>query len=174
MPNWCANSVIIKADPKNLTQRLLIKSIEKRIDESENWFEVIIPIPPEQEDNWYSFCVENWGTKWGDRESNYYLDDENTIVINFDTAWSPPIGIYAKLHEMGLEVKASYVEHGCDYIGYFVDGIDFTDVLSEIMDKSHDDYDEEEDDTGYYEDLEEAMMNYFDERDLPSPGWLGG
>ena len=37
--------------------------------------------------DWYHWCIENWGTKWGDYD-NELLDDE---TIWFMSAWSPPI-----------------------------------------------------------------------------------
>lgn len=76
--------------------------------------------------NWYDFCVSSWGTKW-DVESYY---GENTKVENgvlefgFDSAWSPPIGIYEELVEQGFSVRAYYYEPGMGYVGKWEDGID--------------------------------------------------
>ena len=53
-------------------------------------------------DNWYDWRVANWGTKWNASESNY---DEETGVINFDTAWSIPYPIISKIAEDNPEVE---------------------------------------------------------------------
>lgn len=43
-------------------------------------------------DNWYDWCVSNWGTKWNACHSEYWDVDEssNMTMYRFDTAWSPP------------------------------------------------------------------------------------
>lgn len=47
--------------------------------------------------NWYSWCVSNWGTKWGDYDhsdfgSSQNIDDSSnnsTITFGYSTAWGP-------------------------------------------------------------------------------------
>jgi Ferredoxin-like domain in Api92-like protein len=38
-------------------------------------------------DNWYDWCVHNWGTKWGAYDVDQLTDER----LTFDTAWSPPV-----------------------------------------------------------------------------------
>jgi hypothetical protein len=76
--------------------------------------------------NWYDFCVGEWGTKWDVdpyEGENVELDD-NTIYFGFDSAWSPPIGIYEKLMEQGYTVLAQYYEPGMAFVGEWDDGND--------------------------------------------------
>ena len=49
-------------------------------------------------DNWYDWCVANWGTKWDASQVsiNAY---SNGITICYDTAWSPPEGVIHALAE---------------------------------------------------------------------------
>lgn len=42
--------------------------------------------------NWYDWDLENWGTKWNANET--VID---SVVIEFQTAWSIPLPIYVKL-----------------------------------------------------------------------------
>ena len=51
-------------------------------------------------DNWYDWRVANWGTKWNASDTNY--DGE---TIHFDTAWSVPHPIIAKIAEEFPETK---------------------------------------------------------------------
>ena len=53
-------------------------------------------------DNWYDWRLANWGTKWNACESLY---DEDTQNMHFDTAWSIPEPILAKLAEENPEVN---------------------------------------------------------------------
>lgn len=80
--------------------------------------------------DWYDFSVANWGTKWdighGDGWGKKFIKDikNKTITLGFDSAWSPPIGAYEKLVEMGFSVKAMYYEGGCAFCGIWEDGQD--------------------------------------------------
>ncbi len=45
---------------------------------------------------WYEWCIKNWGTKWN--SSNTMInDDEDDIVVDFDTAWAPPTPVLVAL-----------------------------------------------------------------------------
>ena len=75
---------------------------------------------------WYGWRLEHWGTKWDIYNATCERMDENTLVMSFDTAWSPPIFVYDKLVEMGFEVSARYLDEGWMYIGEYIDGNDWT------------------------------------------------
>lgn len=76
--------------------------------------------------NWYDFCVNRWGTKWDVEpyEPSDVVVDQNMIEFGFDSAWSPPIGIYEALVEDGFEVVAHYYEPGMSYVGKWDNGYD--------------------------------------------------
>lgn len=42
------------------------------------------PRPKDQDENWYEWNIENWGTKWGDYDTELEYDN-----YDFTTAWSP-------------------------------------------------------------------------------------
>ena len=83
---------------------------------------------------WFDWCVDNWGTKWDigadigtDKEERYGLKATrvgNQISCSFDSVWSPPIGLYEKLVELGYNVKASYFEPGMAFCGIYDNGFD--------------------------------------------------
>lgn len=78
--------------------------------------------------DWYDFSVANWGTKWdigrGDGYKTMLMKDikNKSITLGFDSAWSPPIGAYEKLVEMGFSIRAMYYEGGCAFCGIWEDG----------------------------------------------------
>lgn len=45
-------------------------------------------------DNWYDWRCAHWGTKWNASETSY---DEENHTVRFDTAWSIPYPIIAKI-----------------------------------------------------------------------------
>ena len=71
-------------------------------------------------DNWYDWQNENWGTKWD--ASEVVLDDwdVDSLFYTFDTAWSPPIGIYNELTKLfpKLEISWFYREDGMQVAGF--------------------------------------------------------
>lgn len=85
---------------------------------------------------WYQWRLDNWDTKWDiysveisqeisvpdARERNA----EATFQFNCETAWSPPIKVWEKLHDMGIIIDASYQDEGMMYEGTFIDGVDTT------------------------------------------------
>ena len=80
--------------------------------------------------NWYDYAVGEWGTKWdfgnGDQSSGAIDDDQlsGEVTVSFCSAWSPPIGGYEKLAELGFFIKATYFEGGCGFCGLWEDGSD--------------------------------------------------
>ena len=72
-------------------------------------------------DRWYSWCVNNWGTKWDVSELDIeYMDDEQ-LTLTFSTAWSPPEGVIEKLRDKypDLSFSCFYDEPGMEVAGYY-------------------------------------------------------
>lgn len=75
--------------------------------------------------SWYDFCVARWGTKWEvDCEPVDVHPDSTVVTASFDSAWSPPIGVYAELVEQGFGVRAFYHEPGMCFAGIWDNGVD--------------------------------------------------
>lgn len=78
-------------------------------------------------ESWYDFCVAKWGTKWDISSEGVdadITDDGKAMTAGFDTAWSPPTGIYEALVEQGYTVRAYYYEPGMAYAGIYDNGSD--------------------------------------------------
>ena len=97
--------------------------------------------------NWHGFCIEKWGTKWdmsiADSPEVYEING-NAVTIYFDTAWSPPEGIYHALEAMGFKVEATYIEQGMGYIGYYKEGIDVCEEMAQLVPVTDIEEDEDE------------------------------
>lgn len=77
--------------------------------------------------NWYDFCTSNWSTKWDVGGSDCSIDvsdDGRSFNASFDSAWSPPTGVYDALVEQGYSVRAYYYEPGMCFAGVYADGED--------------------------------------------------
>jgi hypothetical protein len=128
MPNWCLNKLTVEhSDPSMVDRFEKAYNLGKTCNE-------FIPMPEDIGDGWWDFCVNNWGTKWDigadigtDHEERYGLKAtrvDNQISCSFDSAWSPPIGLYEKLVELGYDVKATYFEPGMAFCGIWDNGHD--------------------------------------------------
>lgn len=109
MPNHITNRIQFSGKREDIDRVLaLIKGDNECID-----FEKIIPMPNNiyrgdldqraralyGKNNWYDWRRTNWGTKWNAYWSS--IDNENnTIILWFDTAWSCPIPVLNKLAEI--------------------------------------------------------------------------
>ena len=73
------------------------------------------------DDRWYDWRLQNWDTKWEASEIEFECDDSEILTITFDTAWSPPEGVMAKLREKFPDVsfQCFYDEPGCESAGYY-------------------------------------------------------
>lgn len=140
MPNWCDNVVEISGKDKESIDRVV------RAFEAGKLCDEFIPIPEALRDttspnrdevsaeklieetgysDWYSFCVNEWGTKWDVGGDDGYCpgrDSDTYVTLSFQSAWSPPIGLYEKLEQLGYTVRAYYYEPGMAYAGIFENG----------------------------------------------------
>ncbi len=141
MPNWCNNYVELKHEDPAMIERA-----QKAFNEGKLLNE-FIPCPDELHEHeapvrdpalaarfteqygasdWYNWQVQNWGTKWdiGADGGGATPLDAGGLGLSFDSAWSPPIGAYERLTEMGFTIKAYYYEPGMCFAGIWEDGND--------------------------------------------------
>jgi len=120
MPNWCDNSVTIYHKDKSK-----IDAIEAGLasPDEQQLFNTILPNPSGEWD--YEWSVNNWGSKWDASIIDWERQDDNTIWVSFESAWSPPSTLYGFMHdEAGYDVRAFYYEPGMGFCGMFLDGYD--------------------------------------------------
>jgi len=150
MPNWCENRVRLSDNGDNSEQfdklvklldgpnpfnaiypmpdfktipndkgELPKKEVHKN-DKGEIIWETYNFPDGKNDDRWYSWCVDNWGTKW-DMCDKFMADiEEDTAEFGFNTAWGPADGIYHKIKENFPDVGISwfYDEPGMEVAGY--------------------------------------------------------
>lgn len=70
-------------------------------------------------EDWYDWSVANWGTKWNIGDVVVLSDESGSFLVQFDTAWSPPIGLIERLCQKypDIEVEMHYGEVGCFFAG---------------------------------------------------------
>lgn len=123
------NSASFVCPSKEIYEKLL-SSIK-----SDTWFQTFAPLgldPEEHPDGWdYETACYMWNTKWSARDVdiNDFDDNEYTINVSFESAWSPPTGVYRLMNKNhDIEVTAYYDEPGncffgrCMYVNDYRDG----------------------------------------------------
>lgn len=84
--------------------------------------------------NWHGWCIRNWGTSWNAGECQSATVTETSIFIDFETAWSPPEGIYRAICAAYPELllNACYMELGMYFAGrYHNVGSELIDAMCE-------------------------------------------
>ena len=151
MPNWCRNRITVfgndqtekikevekifesktpfndifpQPDWKNTPNEkgeLPVLEQMKKPDGSIAWETYNFP-DGKNDDRWYHWNIQNWGTKWDIEASSieFEYEDEEQLEISFDTAWSPPEPICYRLREMFKDLNFSwfYNEPGMEFAGY--------------------------------------------------------
>lgn len=125
MPNWCSNEVTITYNKETRNSNTFIQELEKYIDENGgSFFQYLRPMPEYMariDDTWYDWRTQNWGCKWDACEthivySNYLM---NTITLQFETPWAPPVELYNFLSELGFKVSATFSEPMMNFKGTY-------------------------------------------------------
>lgn len=149
MPNWCSNSVTLEHDDSAMIDRA-----RKAFNNGQFLQEFVpVPKELMDEEttthygdaerealanavrqhcldtygyaSWYDYCVNEWGTKWDVGEvGGIAIDETNSLTLNFDSAWSPPVAAYEKMLDLGFRITAYYYEPGMAYAGIWDNGDD--------------------------------------------------
>lgn len=139
MPNWCSNELYIGIEADRDVAAITQQIKERCAGTVENGEETVLdfrnivqpPDTPSYRDEpdqktakqnydwWYNWNVKNWGTKWNSQGARWSADD---TVINFDTAWSPPLPIVLELSKLFEDVVFAlrYEEGGMAFAGDYV------------------------------------------------------
>ncbi len=161
MPNWCENELFLEG-PTKWVQDVWTRA---HVGENAGLLEALVPMPtalrgttspPYPKDsphykpqpyvdghnNWYDWCVANWGTKWDvDTEGLELTVDGDRARITgwFNSAWAPPLECMQRVIEANedVDIKVTYMEGGMDFAGEWHNGSDESISLS---DYKSDDY----------------------------------
>ena len=146
MPNWCSNEVTIEGTKEDMA-KFVEECFTDFKGTPVLDFNKVMPEPdydqPQKDGthnngvqkelhdvmpDWWNWRNTNWGTKWNlvpDPEGNltgYEVvgQDDGFIQLEFETAWSPPNGIYNEIWAKypDLTVNWFYREDGCQLAGW--------------------------------------------------------
>ena len=146
MPNWCSNEVTIDGTKEDIA-KFIEECFTDFKGTPVLDFNKVMPEPdydkPKKDGthnngvqtelssvmpDWWNWRNDNWGTKWnlvpnseGNLSGYDFVDSgEDYIQLEFETAWSPPNGIYNEIWAKypDLTVNWFYREDGCQLAGW--------------------------------------------------------
>jgi hypothetical protein len=118
--------------PNHISNRLFLKDTSKSGEiinkiTGENFsFLNTVPRPIEEENDWYKWNCNNWGTKWDCYEVHLVEQKDNYAIIEFQTAWSPPTKWlkHIKIMFPNLKYKLVWSDEDFPSSGKITDNID--------------------------------------------------
>lgn len=117
MSSLCDNSLKLTGDGK------FLKKLFESITKEQKFFEFIHPIPKNINESTDSYCRTEWGPKWDcievEVEDFYSTENTSVLILRFFTDGTPPIGIYKKLVEMGIQVEGFFIQPEMYSYGFF-------------------------------------------------------
>ena len=139
MPNWCQNQVTLRhADSREIERAIAALGRGELLNEfcpcpeelrSENTGFANAEVKADRVakygyESWFDWSVAHWGTKWdvGGEHCGYAEYTEHVVVMDFDSAWAPPLAALKHFETLGFEVKILYDEPGMGFCGWYVTG----------------------------------------------------
>lgn len=89
--------------------------------------------------DWYSWNIDNWGTKWDAYSIDVERVQDNQLTIRFDSAWAPPSPVIHAMQEQHpeLSITLEFEEPGMMFRGEIhEDGTEFTEDYEEEVEYS--------------------------------------
>lgn len=125
MPNWCTNTITITGEPRTIK---MFEKMLKGMSPGGGVFETLIgkdeKLDKEEYDSggWYSHNTNRYGTKWDIDFNEHQFDfTDGCLVINCETAWSPPTEFVENLTKVyNVTCEMTYEEPGNDFAGKIV------------------------------------------------------
>ena len=145
MPNWVRSELAISGDRVELDKFIKLARNDNYYYEEDDPkdrillldFNSFIPMPVEEQDNWYDWSCENWGTKWNAKEVELDDDNEDFILYRFETAWGRMSDqLFWEMKQKFPKLEFSFA---CEEEGHFF--WSRTELDNEIHDYSYPSYD---------------------------------
>jgi len=140
MPNHCQNHLTVSGPPADVT------AFVKAATDAKSLVDAFVPMPTELEGttagtpadpdevrernirlygapDWYDWANKNWGTKWGDYDTDLLGHTDDTAVFTYTTAWAPMDKAITSISKQfpTLTFEVTYEESGMCFMGVNVD-----------------------------------------------------
>lgn len=157
MPNWCSNRAVISGPAP-----VIAKITDILNQEDSPLLAWMVPEPRyEGDQDWYSWRVNNWGTKWDIADVYFeHQPDEDRIEFSFSTAWGPCVEAFLTWAQQDGRVQFS--------LDYWEPGMAFAGRVAWDGQNLSDDHRDAQSDPAGYRELAEEVFGYVED-DEPEP-----
>ena len=126
MPNWCSNSMGLHGPSDQV--RNIVNAVRPKGDPEERLgLTNFMPQPTDENGELIegvSWQYENWGTKWGDCDTDIVYEDYDdngtgSASLVYNTAWGPMTGLTKEISRLhpGVTIDVEYEEPGMNFFG---------------------------------------------------------
>jgi hypothetical protein len=124
MPNWCSNHMTIIGPEAEV--RSILSAIRPELDDEDSGLRKFMPQPKDENGELVggtSWQYDNWGTKWGDCDTDItyedYDGDNSSASLVYSTAWGPMSGLVAEISRLHPQctIDVEYEEPGMCFFG---------------------------------------------------------
>jgi len=92
MPNWVSHQLLVYGNNRDLQNFERFITTTEKIEGGKQQrfldFNLFVARPAKEDDNWYNWNCDNWGTKWNSQGVEIDDSQEDVLRIQFDTAWN--------------------------------------------------------------------------------------
>ena len=129
MPNYCTNTLVLEATHEELNKFYIENKLVDTVKNEYSYLSFAKSVPqPENNNDWYNWNINNWGTKWDtcececDQVDSVFENlgtDFTNLTYHFDTAWGPPSNWLERVAEKykNIHFDLEYSEPGMDFWG---------------------------------------------------------
>lgn len=123
MPNWCFSTLDV-AGPASEIKRFMNELRTKGyndMDDQHNICRSLIPQPKNlSQEGQTDWQYDNWGSKWGDCNTEILSQEKNLVQFKFESAWGPLLEGFLRISRMfNLAFVYSFSEEGNDFFGCY-------------------------------------------------------
>jgi hypothetical protein len=139
MPNWCSNSVTIRHSNAREIERVIAAFTQHGL------LNEFVPGPADLQaektgfanaevkaermsrygyESWHDWSTQHWGTKSdiGGDDTKFAELDEHTVIMDFESEWSPPLEALRTMESQGFEIMLMWDEPSMAFCGWYVTG----------------------------------------------------
>lgn len=124
-PFFDFNSVIPFPDLlKNSVSPVLICTEEDKVEKYKDNNQYITQIELDRRINecgatsWYDWNCKNWGTKWNSYDCSIDESNKNSLILKYDTAWSPATPVLQEISKRFplVNIVSEYADEGGSFV----------------------------------------------------------
>jgi len=120
MPNYCTNYLIMGGNTEVLKDLWEKYFAQLTFNQHGMFLQLLCPMPDLEESEIHDWRLSNWGTKWEATDMHGVHFDNDILIFEFETAWSPPVeAVKYFCSWFGVHGRLHYYDLDSDFVGFY-------------------------------------------------------